>query len=575
MSDPAATKPEVDKATSSTTPARDEMTELRQLLLKQEQAQIVQLQERLDNPAVYAREVSKILPDALALRPPNDVQLSKALAPTVEEAISASVKRNPQRLVSAIFPLMGPAIRRSIANAFAEMVQSLNKTLEYSLSWRGLRWRLEALRSGKSFAEVVLSHTLLYRVEQVFLIHKSTGLLLQHVAVGSEHQDADLVSGMLTAIQDFVHDSLGTEKYDSLESLRVGGLNIWVEQGQHAVLASVIRGAAPSGLRVVMQETLDSIHVQFDPELEAFDGDTGPFEPTRTLLRDCLRQQLESERKESPRLFWAFAALLIVALGVISFFWIRQRVRWNDYISRLRAEPGIVLVSTERTGGKYVVSGLRDPLGPDPSSFLSQSKVDPNDVVFKWELYQSSQPDYVLKRAASLLKPPAQVTLSFDQGVLTLKGAAPASWIESARSLVAAMPAVVRLDDSGLIDSDKAQSRIAVLVQELESLRIAFETGSSEITSDQAERVEALAPRIKELIDLSQAIGDKAMIRIEGHADRPGTEALNMRLRSERADRVRSILISSDISSASLIRQTDASVAGRTFTRAVTFQVVR
>ena len=38
---------------------------------------------------------------------------------------------------------------------------------------------------GKSFAEVVLLNTLRYRVEQVFLIHAESGLLLQHVTGGS------------------------------------------------------------------------------------------------------------------------------------------------------------------------------------------------------------------------------------------------------------------------------------------------------------------------------------------------------------------------------------------------------
>ena len=61
------------------------------------------------------------------------------------------------------------------------MLESLNTTLEHSLSWRSLRWRLDARRTGKSFAEIVLLNTLVYRVEQVFLIHRPSGLLLQHL----------------------------------------------------------------------------------------------------------------------------------------------------------------------------------------------------------------------------------------------------------------------------------------------------------------------------------------------------------------------------------------------------------
>ena len=46
---------------------------------------------------------------------------------------------------------------------------------------RSLKWRFEAWRTGRPFAEIVLLKTLVYRVDQVFLIHKETGLLLQHV----------------------------------------------------------------------------------------------------------------------------------------------------------------------------------------------------------------------------------------------------------------------------------------------------------------------------------------------------------------------------------------------------------
>ena len=77
---------------------------------------------------------------------------------------------------------MGPAIRRAIAEALRAMVDSFNQVLQHSLSARALRWRVEAWRTGRPFAEVVLSHSLVYRVEQVFLVHRDTGLLLQHVA---------------------------------------------------------------------------------------------------------------------------------------------------------------------------------------------------------------------------------------------------------------------------------------------------------------------------------------------------------------------------------------------------------
>src|SRR5205823_2696969 len=159
-------------------PNGDGWGELRSLLVGPEQTQLDQLRERLDDLRVHPEEVSQVLAEAIHLRSNHDKQLTTALLPTVEEALRISVQRNPRVLVDTLFPMMGPAIRKAITTALRSMLDSLNRSLEIGLSLRGLKWRLEALRTGKPFAEVVLLHTLNYRVEQVFLIHKETGLLL-------------------------------------------------------------------------------------------------------------------------------------------------------------------------------------------------------------------------------------------------------------------------------------------------------------------------------------------------------------------------------------------------------------
>ena len=59
---------------------------------------------------------------------------SRALTPSLERAITASVRRNPRPLADALFPVMGPAIRKAVAHGLAGMVESFNRTLELSLS---------------------------------------------------------------------------------------------------------------------------------------------------------------------------------------------------------------------------------------------------------------------------------------------------------------------------------------------------------------------------------------------------------------------------------------------------------
>src|SRR5262249_34006249 len=212
-------------------PPSGRFAELRSLIVGPEQRQLRAIQSRLDDPGTHAREVSQVLPQAVQLRN-TDPQLKRALAPAIEEAIASLVRRDPKQLADALFPAIMPAIRKAIAATLSGMLESMNRTLEHSLSIRSIKWRITAARTGKSFAEIVLLNTLLYRVEQVFLIHRKTGLLLQHVKAGpASVQDADLVSGMLTAIRDFVEDSFRVPEGESLDTLQGGDLSVWVERG--------------------------------------------------------------------------------------------------------------------------------------------------------------------------------------------------------------------------------------------------------------------------------------------------------------------------------------------------------
>src|SRR5262245_10596626 len=321
---------------------RDSFSELRSLLVGPERRELMALRAHLQDPSIQTRDVSRVLPDAIALRA-TDPQLARALAPSVESAVTASVRRDPRPLADALFPVMGPAIRKAIAHALASMMESLNRTVGHSLSWRALQWRWTALRTGKPFAEIVLLNTLEYRVEQVFLIHAETGLLLQHISHDARAgKDADQISAMLTAIRDFVRDSFKAGGGDTLDALRVGDLAIIVEQGPHANIAGVVRGTAPYALRTTFQDALESIHRQFGPELQAFQGDSAPFERTRSILEGCLVTHFRPRPRRAYRRWLVAAAVVALAIAVWTIHGIRERRQWNAYLERLEAEPGVV-----------------------------------------------------------------------------------------------------------------------------------------------------------------------------------------------------------------------------------------
>ncbi len=203
-----------------------------------------------------------------------DIKLRRALQPLLEEALQLSVQSNPRMLADALFPIFGKAIRKAITSELDGMLQSLSQTLEQSFSWRSLQWRWESLRTGKPYAEIVVLRSLLYRVEQVFLIHRNSGLLLQHVAAPpaetAETKDPEMVSGMLTAIQDFVRDSVSGAESENLETVRMGEIEVVLAYGPDAILAGFVRGVAPRKLSRVFQDTLDAIEQKKAEALHAF-----------------------------------------------------------------------------------------------------------------------------------------------------------------------------------------------------------------------------------------------------------------------------------------------------------------
>jgi OOP family OmpA-OmpF porin len=513
--------------------------ELRSLIVGPEQRQLRALQRRLDDPAAHAREVSRVLPAAVELST-HDPHLRRALAPTVEEAISASVRRNPRPLADALFPIIGPAIRKAIAATLSGMLESLNTTLEHSLSWRSIRWRLDARRTGRSFAEVVLLNTLVYRVEQVFLIHRPSGLLLQHVtAPGTAAQDAAMVSAMLTAIRDFVGDSFAVTDDEGLQTLRVGEVSVWIEQGPHALLAAVIRGTAPADLRGVMQGALESVHAQYSDLLSSFAGDAAPFEAARPIVESCLQQQFRGRNRPPYRspVFVAIVLAAVIALGAWLLVSLRDRARWNGYIAELRSEPGVVVVSAGRKGGKYVVSGLRDPLAREPSALLAAHELPVDAVVGQWQLYQALDPSLVLARARQLLVPPAGVTLGYDDGVLTASGAAPVDWLEETVRLARLLPGVSRFDPGQSIDAT-----LRGIIADVEAAVPLFMKGSTAFAAGGERIVQEQIGRLRSLDALARLAGARFTVALTGEADADGAPAANLPLSSARAERVRGLL---------------------------------
>lgn len=530
----------VDPPAAGGSPQDDEkaLQELRSLLLSEEQHEIVALRERLESTEQRTLDVSAVVAEAIELRRAHGGQqeLSAALTPTVEEAVRESVRKDSHVLVEALFPVMGPAIRRSVAEVFRSTVESFNQVLESTFSIRGLQWRFEAIRIGRPYAEVALLHSLVYRVEQVFLIHLKTSLVLQHVVdPAAATQDADMVSSMLSAIRDFVRDSFETQQSDSLDSLQMGQLQIWIEQGPQAIIAAVIRGQAPQELRLTLKEKLEEAHRRYARELAEFDGNAAAFEAFRPELTACLTASYRRDQKAKSRPHVAVCAtgLAVVLAAWFGYDWLQNR-KWGKFVAELREQPGILVTSFAKSGGRYQIQGLRDPLAADPAALLQQRGLDAGNAEFRWGAFYALDDAIVQKRTLALLNPPTGVTLTEQNGVLHAVGNCTVAWARILRERAPMIAGINAVDDSQL--------------NSLGSTIILFDVARAEISPRQADNIAAIAQEIQRRLQAAPNGG----IELIGHADSTGAEASNDLLSQQRADNVMRALVRLGVQSGAL-----------------------
>ncbi len=425
----------------------------------------------------------------------SESDLTDSLKDPVQRCLRQSISEDTQVLADTLFPVMGPAIRKSINETFKGLLQDINSRLEQSpFSPKGMAWRWEAWRTGSPLQEVILRDTLVYRVEQVFLIHRESGLLIHHLHQDDvEIGDSDAVSAMLTAIQDFIHDSFSGTGDAQLERVEIGEFIVWLERGPQAVLASVIRGNAPYRYKDVMHDVLETMHARYGLLLEKFDGDNGPLLPLLTVLQKALMSETRDKQQRifTPAVLASFAAIVLCILGALGTWgYFRYQSQQHEaklmaYVDTLRATAGLVPVSAKYQNKQLLLHGLRDPLAPDPAQLALKADIRPSELVAHWTPYQDLSPAFVEQRLQQQLVPPTSVQVSVRDDVLYLKGHADRSWIEQAYERAGRSAGVSRIVSEELVDNDAYWQQTEPLFQTL--LQRLNEATGIVITSSQRE----------------------------------------------------------------------------------------
>ena len=509
---------------------------LKAILFGDERGTLAALDARIAKIEAEQRELPARLPAAIERAQPSGI--AKSLARPVTAALGSAVEQNRQLIVDVLFPVIGPAIRKAIAEALRNLVADLNGAIESSLTPRGIRWRFEAWRSGVPYAEIVLKHTLNYGIDHVFLIERDSGLVLdRESAPHLPDLDADAIAGMLTAIGAFVRDSVGRGGSGTLDAARVGEHLLWVVEGPCANLACFIHGVPPATLHAVLEQRLEAVHVALGDG-----GDLADESARRSLHPDALMREARGATEAPPaRSRWPAYAIAFVAVALAAWL-LAGRMRDDIWIAevqaRLAAHAGFVTTRIERGGGALHVSGLLDP-DAEP---LDAAAIAGAGARMPLKLdtlgYVSADDAIVARRARRLLDAPAGVEIDVRGGELVLGGHADGAWIVHAEDKAAWIPGVGRVAFNVASDADAAALRarqdIERLVGDIGFRRVLF-VRDTEIADGAAAALDALASDMARVEALGEETGAAIAWTTIGSNDDPGTDSINARLRAERA----------------------------------------
>lgn len=287
--------------------------------------QIQGVEGSMEDSQASIRRLKPILHSTLS----EDLQAQKeaytaSLTPIVSSALSNQIKNARADIIEMLTPIIGPTIGKAISEALSELRRMVDARLKQSANLPSAWQRLLARLKGIPSSELLLRQALPCQVQEAFLIHRNSGLLLAFVSASGHSENSDLIGAMLTAIQKFAQDAFGAQE-DSLQEIQYGDSRIVLESGSQVYLAVVVQGTEPLGYLQKMRAVLQNIHQEYRPALERFasDGrmDTLPdFKPQLSTLFDLTSSAPVPKMSRGQKTFVGVgAAVLLLGLAFLIF----------------------------------------------------------------------------------------------------------------------------------------------------------------------------------------------------------------------------------------------------------------
>lgn len=539
--------------------AQSDLGKLREVLVGPTQANIIEALK-----AQQRELVTDVIAESLNDREQKDGTIQKVLQPIVSKSVEKSVSAQKNEFVDYLYPVVGSLVRKAVSAFVSDFIEKTNQLIENSFSIRGLKWRYEAWRSGISFSRYVASQTFVFQVHQVLLIHKQTGMLLQSVQINeADAQDADLISAMLTAINDFVSDSFTDEtENQNLGVVKTEDFTLMVKSGPQALVVSAVTGNISPEADRKLQVAMEDIHKLFATQLRSFEGDASPFEAARPTLSECLlfEEKEETQKKRLP--IWGLLILifLISTLFAYSFAWWDTHNTANNIRTKPKS-PGLVLTSVEINGVYDIdISVLKDKSALSVEKWLAEDlhdyvNVDVNPFI-------SASPELLMIKIAKFASEFS--SLIYDAESNAFRGKIDRASYQSLLNQLQSLPSYkenkpdfsqLEIEDLSIDLSDSKvvlEQTFTQLIGKISQQQLIFELGADSIGESQLPQAQAVAQYFSKIEQIATKLNRSVSLIIVGASDTSGDSNYNQSLSQNRAENIKQILIDFNINSDNL-----------------------
>ncbi|MEM7131721.1 MAG: hypothetical protein AAF702_35735 [Chloroflexota bacterium] len=210
------------------------LSELREILVSPEQDQIALLTK-----------------DVASLQEFTDKErLTKRMVSVVTQVIEKQIRESPKEVIELLYPLLGGMVKKFVQEAISNLARQIDAQRRRVLNFRHIFDRFRVDSEGTSWGALALRDALPFSVEELFIIHRESGLLIHHESLDSESlYDSDIISAMLTAIGDFVRDTFGKNLEGELKEVEYGDKRVLIEDFNYVYVATVVDGIEPFDYR--------------------------------------------------------------------------------------------------------------------------------------------------------------------------------------------------------------------------------------------------------------------------------------------------------------------------------------